>query len=72
MPGLNDIEIATKLVKYSPRPAIVICPVEHDVEIVEAARNAVALGYAFKARAARDIIPAVNSVARGQFFVLKD
>jgi two-component system response regulator DegU len=72
MPGLNRIEITRELMKYSPRPAIVICSVEHDVEIVEAALNAGALGYVFKARAARDIIPAVNSVAHGQTFVSKD
>ena len=72
MPGLNGIEITRELMKYNPRPAIVICSVEHDVEVVEAALNAGALGYVFKARAARDLIPAVNSVARGQSFVSKD
>jgi DNA-binding NarL/FixJ family response regulator len=71
MPGLNGIEITRELMKYSPRPAIVICSVEHDLEIVEAALKAGALGYVFKARAARDLNVAVKSVARGQSFVSK-
>ncbi|HEY2646573.1 MAG TPA: response regulator transcription factor [Candidatus Acidoferrales bacterium] len=72
MPGLNGIEITRELMKYSPRPAILICSVEDDLEIVEAAQLAGALGYVFKARAARDLNAAVKSVARGQSFVSKD
>src|SRR5260221_6280237 len=44
LPGLNGLEITRKLMKYSPRPAIVICSVESDPEIVEAAQKAGALG----------------------------
>jgi DNA-binding NarL/FixJ family response regulator len=72
MPGFNGIEITRELMKHNPRPAIVICSVEHDLEIVDAALKAGALGYVFKARAARDLIAAVKSVARGQSFVSKD
>ncbi len=72
MPGLNGLEITRELMKYSPRPAIVICSVENDLEIVEAAQKAGALGYVFKARAARDLNAAVKSVVRGQSFVSKD
>ena len=72
MPGLNGLEITRELMKHSPRPAIVICSVENDLEIVEAAQKAGALGYVFKARAARDLNVAVRSVARGESFVSKD
>jgi DNA-binding NarL/FixJ family response regulator len=72
MPGLNGIEITRELMKYNPRPAIVICSVEHDLEVIQAAREAGALGYVFKARAARDLNSAVKSVVRGQSFVSKD
>jgi two-component system response regulator DegU len=72
MPGLNGIEITRELMKYNPKPAIVICSVENDMEVVEAAQKAGALGYVFKARAARDLNEAVKSVARGQSFVSKD
>jgi two-component system nitrate/nitrite response regulator NarL len=72
MPGLNGLEIARELMKINPRPAIVICSVEHDLDVVDAALKAGALGYVFKARAARDLNTAVKSAARGQSFVSKD
>jgi DNA-binding NarL/FixJ family response regulator len=69
MPLLNGIEVTRELSKHSPRPAVVICSVESDPEFIEAARDAGALGYVFKARIEADLIAAVNSVARGQSFV---
>ena len=72
MPGLNALEITTELMKHNPRPAVVICSVEHDLEVVDAALKAGALGYISKARAARDLNAAVKSAARGQSFVSKD
>ena len=72
MPGLNGLEITKELMKHDPRPAIVICSVENDSDVVEAALKAGALGYVFKARAARDLNTAVRAVARGQSFVSKD
>jgi two-component system, NarL family, response regulator DegU len=72
MPGLNALEITRELMKRNPRPAIVICSVEHDTEVVAAALKTGALGYVSKARAARDLNAAVKSAARGQSFVSKD
>jgi DNA-binding NarL/FixJ family response regulator len=72
MPGLNGIEIARELMKYAPRPAIVICSVEHDPEVVNAALESGAIGYVFKAGVTRDQITAVKAAARGQSFVSKD
>lgn len=69
MPVLNGIAVTKELTKHGPTPAIVICSVENDPEIIEAARQAGALGYVFKVRIAKDLIPAVNSAARGQSFV---
>jgi two-component system nitrate/nitrite response regulator NarL len=69
MPVLNGIEVTRELAKHHPSPAIVICSVETDPEIVDAARQAGALGYVFKARIAEDLIAAVRSVARGRSFV---
>jgi DNA-binding NarL/FixJ family response regulator len=69
MPGINGIEVAKELIKSPSSPAVVICSVENDAEVVEAARQAGALGYVFKARVAEDLIVAVKSVARGQSFV---
>jgi DNA-binding NarL/FixJ family response regulator len=72
MPGLNAIEIVKELMKYDTRPAALICSVEQDLEIVGAALKAGALGYVFKARAARDLNLAVKSVALGRSFVSAD
>src|SRR5271169_3109585 len=72
MPGFNGLEITRELMRSSSRPAVVICSVEHDLDVVEAALKAGALGYVFKARAARDLNAAVKSAARGQSFVSKD
>ena len=69
MPILNGIEVTGELNKVAPRPAVVICSVETDPEIVEAARKAGALGYVFKTRTARDLVAAVKSVARGDAFI---
>jgi len=69
MPGINGIEVAKELIKSPSSPAVVICSVENDPEVVEAARQAGALGYVFKARMAEDLIAAVKSVSRGQSFV---
>jgi two-component system response regulator DegU len=72
MPGLNGLEITKELMKHNWRTAIVICSVQRDLDIVDAALKAGALGYVFKARAARDLNTAVKFVARGQSFVSKD
>jgi DNA-binding NarL/FixJ family response regulator len=68
MPVLNGIEAARELRKIGSAPAVVICSVETDPEIVEAARQAGALGYVFKARMTRDLIEAVKLAADGEFF----
>ena len=69
MPLLNGIEVTRELAKQHPSPAIVICSVESDPEVVEAAQQAGALGYVFKSRVAKDLVEAVKSVARGQSFI---
>jgi DNA-binding NarL/FixJ family response regulator len=69
MPGLNGIQVTRELAADSMSPTIVICSVEDDPEIIEAARQAGALGYVVKARIREDLIAAVKSAARGQSFV---
>ena len=79
MPLLNGIEVTREARKMVPtrdwsvfsrlRPAIVICSVEGDPEIIEAAQKAGALGYVLKVHADRDLVTAVNSVAHGKPFV---
>ena len=69
MPVLNGIEVTRALREDPPKPAVVICSVETDPEIVDAAREAGALGYVFKPRIATDLIKAVKGAGRGESFV---
>ena len=64
---LNGIEVTRELAKHSP--AVVICSVETDPDIVEAARQAGALGYVFKIRVHKDLILAMKSALQGKPFV---
>lgn len=69
MPFLSGIEITRELRKLTPAPAIVICSVESDEEIIDAALEVGALGYVFKKHLARDVVTAVKCAARGFPFV---
>jgi len=69
MPGLNGIEVMQELAKSSQDPPIVICSVETDPDIVEAARQAGALAYVFKVRVEKDLILAVKLALQGKSFV---
>ena len=64
MPALNGIEIARELAKNPPSPTIVMCSTETDPEIVEAAREAGAVEYVFKARIETDLVLAVKSAVQ--------
>ena len=69
MPALNGIEVSRELAKSSSSPPVVICSVETDPEIVEAARQAGALAYVFKLRVQKDLILAMKSALQGKSFV---
>jgi DNA-binding NarL/FixJ family response regulator len=69
MPIMNGIQVTRELRKTGPSPAVVICTVEIDPEIIEAALQAGALGYVFKIYLSQDLIKAVKLAARGESFV---
>ena len=69
MPILDGIEVSRELGKIIPRPAIVICSIEDDPEIIGVALQAGALGYVLKMRMADDLVKAVNFAARGESFI---
>jgi DNA-binding NarL/FixJ family response regulator len=70
MPGLNGIEVTRELAKSSKDPPVLICSVTTDADVVEAARQAGALGYVFKTRIKQDLILAVKSVLQRKPFPL--
>ena len=69
MPALNGIEVARELAKNPPSPPVVICSMETDPEIVEAAREAGAVEYVFKARIETDLTLAAKSAVQKSSFV---
>jgi len=69
MPVLDGNEVARQIRDSGLTSAIVICSVETDPGIIQAAQQAGALGYVFKINMARDLIPAVRAAARGATFV---
>jgi DNA-binding NarL/FixJ family response regulator len=68
MPGLNGIEATRELAKHPQSPRVVVCSVETDPEVVEAARQAGAIAYVFKIRVQKDLILAMKSVLQGRPF----
>jgi DNA-binding NarL/FixJ family response regulator len=69
MPMLNGIEITKELTKSLQKLPIVICSVESDPEIVEAARSAGASAYVLKLRVENDLISVVKAALKGEPFV---
>jgi len=69
MPRLNGIEVARELARDAQPPAVAMCSVETDSEVVEAARQAGAQAYVFKARIERDLMLAAKSALVHKVFV---
>jgi two-component system, NarL family, response regulator DegU len=69
MPEMNGIEVTKELSSHLPSPAVLICSIQSDRDIVEAALAAGAAGYISKRKMATELIPAVESIGRGQSFV---
>jgi hypothetical protein len=59
---LTCLDVTKEVARRNAGPAVVICSVETNLEIVEAARVAGALGYVFKKRVTKDLTVAVRSV----------
>src|SRR6516225_3909597 len=69
MPGLNGIDVTKAVTNHPSGPAVVICSVETDPEVVRLAQQAGALGYVFKVRVGKDLKSAINLALQGRSFV---
>lgn len=68
MPGLNGLDLARRVSKDDPKMKIVILSMHSDESFVlKALRNGVH-GYVLKASATEDLIQAIRTVLRGEFF----
>ena len=68
MPQLNGMQVTRELVKHG-HTSIVICSLETDPEVVEAALEAGAIGYVYKTRIEKDLILAVKAAVHNRAFV---
>ena len=69
MPELDGIEAAHRLREMGATAAIVFLTIHESSEFVEACRAVGGLGYVFKSRMKKDLIPAINAALSGQRFV---
>jgi DNA-binding NarL/FixJ family response regulator len=69
MPGLDGLAVAHRLRETGVTAAIVILTVSEDSALADAALGAGALGYVIKARAATELVLAVQAALGGRRFV---
>jgi DNA-binding NarL/FixJ family response regulator len=69
LPTLNGIEVARRVCMFSPESRILFVSQETSVYLVREALSLGAMGYVVKARAANELLEAVESVCRGRLFI---
>lgn len=68
LPTMNGIEVAHRISDSSPAPKILFTSQSNDPDLVSAALSNGASGYVLKADAATELLPAIESVLRGEKF----
>jgi DNA-binding NarL/FixJ family response regulator len=69
LPKLNGLEAAREVHRLVPFAKILFVSQEFSFDLVEAALRSGASGYVHKSRAESDLLPAIESVLRGKYFV---
>jgi DNA-binding NarL/FixJ family response regulator len=69
LPKLDGIEAARRIRQISPKSKIVFLTMDNSPDVAQAALSTGARGYVHKARAQRDLLPAIDAVLRGEQFV---
>jgi DNA-binding NarL/FixJ family response regulator len=69
LPRLNGIEVARQIRKLAPQSKILFVSQESSADVIEEALSLGAMGYVIKARAASELLAAVNAVLEGGKFV---
>lgn len=72
LPELNGIEAARQIRKLVPSARIVFLTQEKDADYVQEALDMGALGYVLKSAARSDLLPAIETVLKGEQFVSRD
>ena len=69
LPGLNGIEAASRILRLVPGAKVLFVNHSNDADVVTAALSDGAKGYVRKENAKTDLLPAVETVLRGDRFV---
>ncbi len=69
LPSLNGMEVARRIRKLSPQSTILFLSQESSADVVQEALSLGALGFVIKARAASDLLIAVEAVLHNRQFV---
>ena len=69
LPTLNGLEAAQQIHKLAPQCKILFLSQEFSAELVQEALRSGAIGYVVKARAAIDLLAAVQAVLQGRQFI---
>jgi DNA-binding NarL/FixJ family response regulator len=69
IPTLNGIEASHRISKLVPSATVLFLSQENDADVVETALSNGARGYVLKLDLDQDLLPAVESVLRGQRFI---
>ena len=69
LPNLNGMEAARQIRKAAPGSRILFLSSYDSPELLYEAMGVGALGFVVKLRAARDLLPAIRTVLRGQHFI---
>jgi len=68
MPVLNGLQVASRLRDHGSTAKIIFITVHRDPDVIEAAFLAGAVGYVFKARIGKELIPAIEEALAGRKF----
>lgn len=69
MPGLNGLQVASRLRKLHPRTKILFLTIHEQAEYIAAAFSAGACGYVTKRRLASDLSRAIHEILSGRTFL---
>jgi DNA-binding NarL/FixJ family response regulator len=69
LPGINGIEVARRILEFSPKTKILFASEGGSPDVAEAALHTGARGYVVKMDAGSELLPAVDAVLRGERFI---
>jgi DNA-binding NarL/FixJ family response regulator len=69
LPKLDGIEAARKIKRLTPDCKIIFLTMDDSPDVLQAALSTGAQGYVYKSRAQSDLLPAIETVLRGEQFV---